>query len=210
MRRCKRLLATSILLLTTACQQGAQDANRLNQIQRTHDPRIAAQTPVTCTDVSAVCARLYQEQGGACLDLTESADSATRAAMRSCAVNDFRQAIAHSPPTSDQLLATRGLAEAVRISRDNAASPAADITELDTLALQLQTMPGGAAYSAYYTANNDLFRVLTKKVPANQTCATLKNAQVRLPGGGAPQDLNQRLADLHKNLTVAIVDRSCG
>lgn len=210
MRRYERLLVTSILLLFSACQQGAQDANRLNQIQQTRDPRVVAQTPVTCTDVSTVCARLYEEHGGACLDLTESADSAVRAAMRSCAVNDFRQSIAHTPPAGDQLLATRGLAEAVRISRDNAANPTADITELDTLASQLQTMPGGAPYGAYYTANNDLFRVLTKKVPAAQACATLKDAQARLPGGNIPQDLNQRLADLHKNLTVAIADRSCG
>lgn len=199
----------TILLLLAACQQGADDARQLNQIQQTRDPKVVVQTPVTCSSVSEVCARLYEEHGGACLELTESADFATRAAMRKCAVNDFRQAIAHSPPASDKLVATRGLAEAVRISRDNAANPASDIAELGTLASQLANMPAGAPYGAYYAANNQLFQVLNGGIPANQACTTLKDAEAQLPRGNIPQDLNQRIADLQRNLTVKI-KRSCG
>lgn len=209
MRQREWFHAVSILLLLAACQQGAEDAKQLNQIQQTRDPRVVVQTPVTCSSVSEVCARVYEEHGGACLELTESADFATRAAMRKCAVNDFRQAIAHLPPAGDKLVATRGLAEAVRISRDNAANPTGDIAELDTLASQLAGMPAGAPYGAYYAANNQLFQVLNGTIPANQACATLKDAEARLPRGNIPQDLNQRVADLQRNLTVKI-KRSCG
>ena len=132
--------------------------------------------------------------------------------MRSCAVNDFRAAIAHLPPTADKLTATRGLAEALRIDRDNDADPAVrakDTTELGALASQLQGMPGGASYGGYYAANNDLNRVLTRNVPASAACGTLKNAQASLPTGNVPGDLEPRLADLRQNLGDAMRNRSC-
>jgi hypothetical protein len=202
------VLITSVVLLMS-CQQAHKEAQQLDVAERTKDPRVVVQKAVTCTDVSEVCGRLYEEHGGACLALTESADFANRAAMRSCAESDFRNALAHLPPAADKLVATRGLAEAVLISRDNTSNRAAAVTELDALALQFRGLPGGAPYGAYYAASNDLNRVLTGTVPANQACATLKETQAQLPTGNVPKDLNTRLADLRTNLVVAMKNRSC-
>jgi hypothetical protein len=206
------LLAALTCLLLISCQAGRQDVQTLSTIQQTKDPRVVAQTPVTCTDVSDVCGRLYEERGAACLQLTESADAGTRATMRRCAMDDFRQALSHLPPSANRLIATRGLAEAVLISRDNtpdAAVRSANATELAALASQLQSMPGGEPYGAYYASNNDLNRVLIRAVPAGQACATLKAAQDRLPGSGAPSDLGARLSDLRRNLAAEMSKRSC-
>ena len=204
----KPLAAGLALLLVSACQPGKQDAQILDEVQRTRDPRIVAQQTVTCTDVSAVCGRLYEEHAAACLDLVESAGAATRAAMRRCALQDFRAALAHLPPGADQLRATRGLAETTRIARDNE-DYAANARALDGLAAQLQAMPGGAPYGAYYAADNSLSRVLTRQTPAAQACATLRDTGTALPASRAPDDLGPRLGTLRDNLAQAMKNRSC-
>lgn len=204
------LLAALVLPMLAACQAGKNDAQKLAVVEQTNSGTLASQ-PVSCTDISEVCGRLYEEHGASCLKMAEAADPATRATMRSCAVNDFRQAIAHLPPASNKLIATRGLAQADLINRDNAPDEAtrnANAAELDSLAAQLQSMPGGAAYGGYYAANNGLNRVLTRKVPQNQACPTLKNAQAQLPTAGVPDDLKVRVTDLRNDLTTAIT-RSC-
>ncbi|MDT7951081.1 MAG: hypothetical protein RQ966_06200 [Acetobacteraceae bacterium] len=203
----RALAASFALLLLTACP-GRQDAQTLEQVEGTRDPRVVAQHPVACTEVSAVCGRLYEEHAAACLDLVESAAAATRAAMRQCALQDFRAALAHLPPNADRLVATRGLADATRIARDNEDYPA-NARALDGVAGQLRTMPGGAAYGAYYAADNSLSRVLTRQVPAAQACATLKDAAAGLPAGEAPADLGPRLGTLRDNFAQAMKNRSC-
>ena len=49
------------LLLLAGCQRGKQDAATVEQLQAARDPRAAVQIPVTCTDVSDVCARAYAD-----------------------------------------------------------------------------------------------------------------------------------------------------
>jgi 1,6-anhydro-N-acetylmuramate kinase len=206
-RKLLPLLAT--LLLLAGCQTGKQDATTLERLQVAPDSRVAVQIPVTCTDVSEVCARDYAEHAAACLNLVEAADPSTREKMRTCAQQDFRQSLAHSPAGTDRLVATRGLAEATRIARDNSADYAANARELDGLSGQLGAMPGGTAYAAYYAADNDLSRVLTRNVPPAQACATLKGAEAKLPAASAANDLGQNLTTLRNNLTTAMKNRGC-
>lgn len=201
------------LLTLSACQTDRPTGEQLERVENTRDPRNVVSQVVTCTEISEVCGRLYQEHAAACLDLTESAEPATRAQMRSCALTDFRQAIAHLPPAADKLPATRGLAEAVRIDRDNnpdRAAGVADGVQLASLSTQLQGMPGGAPYGRYYASNNDLNRVLTRAVPADQACGTLESARARLPASDVPDDLRPRLADLSQQIGTAMRNRSCG
>jgi hypothetical protein len=208
MRPRELLPAAAALLMLAGCQTGKQDATVLEQLQATPDTRAAVRIPVTCTAVSEVCARAYAEHAAACLNLVEAADPSTRAAMRSCAQQDFRQSVAHSPPGTDRLVATRGLAEATRIARDNS-DYTANARELDELSSQLGAMPGGAAYAAYYAADADLSRVLTRNVPPAQACATLKGAEAKLPAADAASDLARNLATLRSNLTTAKQNRGC-
>jgi len=209
LRRPAVLGMAAALLLLAGCQTGRQDAATVEQLQAARDPRIAVQIPVTCTDVSDVCARAYAEHAAACLNLVEAADTATRAAMRSCAQQDFRQSLAHSPPGSDRLVATRGLAEATRIARDNGNDYARTALELDGLSAQLGAMPGGTPYAAYYAADNELSRVLTRAVPAEQACSTLTDAEAKLLPAGAAGDLSRNLTTLRSNLAAAMKNRGC-
>ena len=207
--RPRELLPLTAVLLLAGCQTGKQDATTLGQLEAAHDPRVAAQIPVTCTDIGEVCARAYAEHAAACLDLVEATDPGTRAAMRTCAQQDFRQSLAHSPPGVDRLVATRGLAEATRIARDNSTDYASNARELDGLSGQLGAMPGGAAYAAYYAADNDLGRVLTRNVPPAQACATLKDAQAKLSTAAAAGDFGRNLTTLRSNLATAVQNRGC-
>ena len=74
---------------------------------------------------------------------------------------------------------------------------------------QLGAMPGGTAYAAYYAADNDLSRVLTRNVPPAQSCATLKGVEAKLPAAGAASDLSGNVTTLRSNLAAAMQNRGC-
>jgi hypothetical protein len=202
------LEAPVIVLALTACL----DRNDVLQVeinQATSDARSIP--PVTCTEVSEACGRLLGQHGAACLELTESAPASLRAEKRQCALDDFRQALAHLPAESDRLFATRGLAEALRVQRDNTTGPerAAAVAELDSLAQQLRGLSGGQVYADYYLANNKLNRVYTKDIPAAQACASLAQARDEVSNDIVPQELSARMANLLQDLSTAMRSRSC-
>ena len=155
-----------------------------------------------------MCAGLRQH-AAACLNLVEAADPSTRAKMRTCAQQDFRESLAHSPPGTDRLVATRGLAEATRIARDNSADYAANARELTDCRTSSARCRAGRPTQRKYAADTDLSRVLTRNVPPAHACATLKGAEAELPAASTASDLGQNLTTLRSNITTAMKNRSC-
>ncbi len=212
-----RGLVLLVPLAAVGCQADKPALDQLQQVQATTDPRVVVAEKVNCVAASAVCVRLLEEHGAACLRLTEAADPASRGAMRDCALHDFAAARAQMPAdaTADmKLIAARGLAQALVVDRDNTMDRArytGDVAKLDAVVADLRALPGGAAYGAYFSANNALNRVLTGNVPAGRACATLAAARDGLVGVTPSGELVQRIAALRAQIDTAMHPplRSC-
>jgi hypothetical protein len=190
------------------------DLTQLQSFQTASDRTVATAT-IACDTADPVCARLQMQQGAACERLSEAQSATERAAMRACALRAFRQARALLPANAsaaDQLAATRGLANALKIARDNEMDATArrqDEAELDQLLPALAAVPGGAPYAGYYRADAALNRVLTKEVDGAATCGTLSAARADLPGAPLPADLAQRVPALRGMVEGTMRQRSC-
>jgi hypothetical protein len=196
------------------CHPTSADLTQLQGFQ-TADDRTVATAAIACDAADAVCVRLQVQQGAACERLSEAQGSAERAAMRACALRAFRKARALLPTNAsdaDRLAATRGLANALKIARDNEMNAAAGQqyeAELDQLLPALAALPGGAPYAGYYRADAALNRVLGKEVDGPGACATLRAAQADLPGAPLPADLAQRVPTLRGLVEGTMRQRSC-
>ncbi|HST75631.1 MAG TPA: hypothetical protein VLJ20_09695 [Acetobacteraceae bacterium] len=211
-----RLLPVLLLaaLLAGCGHPTSADLTQLQSFQ-TADDRTVATATIACDAADPVCARLQMQQGAACERLSEAQSAAERAAMRACALQAFRKARALLPANAsdaDRLAATRGLANALKIARDNemnATTRQQDEAELDQLLPALAALPGGASYAGYYRADAALNRVLTKETDAAAACGALRSAQAELPGAPLPADLAQRVPALRGMVEGTMRQRSC-
>jgi hypothetical protein len=190
------------------------DLTQLQGFQTANDRTVATAT-IACDAADPVCVRLNLQQGAACERLTEAQSATERATMRACALRAFRQARALLPANAsdaDRLAATRGLANALKIARDNemnAATRQQYEAELDQLLPALAALPGGAPYAGYYRADAALNRVLAKEIDGAAACAALRSAQADLPGAPLPADLAQRVPTLRGLVDSTTRQRSC-
>ncbi len=211
-----RLLPVLMLgaLLVGCGHPTSADLTQLQGFQTAND-RAVATAVIACDAADPVCVRLQLQQGAACERLSEAQSAAERAAMRACALRAFRQARALLPTNAsdaDRLAATRGLANALKIARDNemnAATRQQDEAELDQLLPALAALPGGAPYAGYYRADAALNRVLTKEVDGSGACDALRAAQADLPGAPLPADLAPRVPALRGLIEGTMRQRSC-
>src|SRR3954447_19016823 len=116
------------------------DLEQLKRFESSQNRAIVAET-IACDAADPACVRLWLIQGAACEQMSEQMPStAERAAMRACAVRDFRQAATlapRDPANPDRFAATRGLANALKIARDNEADPTARRADSDQLRVVL-------------------------------------------------------------------------
>ncbi len=216
MRPLLRLLPVLLAgaLLAGCGHPTSADLAQLQSFQ-TADDRTVANATIACNAADPVCARLQMQQGAACERLSEAQSAAERAAMRACALRAFRQARALLPANAsdaDRLAATRGLANALKIARDNELDATArqrDEAELDQLPPALAALPGGAPYAGYYRADAALNRVLTKEIDGAAACDELRSARAGLPGAPLPADLAQRVPPLRGLIESTMRQRSC-
>lgn len=208
----RRFLLIAVLV-SAGCQADRPLYDQLQRMQAATDPARVVAERIVCPDKSAICERLLLEHGAACLQLTESADPARRAAMRRCALDDFTAARAQLPPAADaesKSAAVRGLMEALIVQRDNTfdSKQRADaMAKLDGLAGELHGTPEGA----YASANNALNRVLTGEVPQAQACAVMAAARTGLDTAPANGELTARIEDVRTEIDLASRDpmRNC-
>lgn len=198
------------LLLASACASPDLDQLKRFQEARSTEQRLAAaHESVQCSAASEACARLYMEQGAICLSLAPSGEASQRAALRDCALRDFRQARSLMPssmPAPDRLRSDVGLASALQLQRDGTGGAASRTAndELLGVAESLGKAPGGGAHAAYFAADAELFRVLSGEVPAPGQCAALQAAASRLSGiATSDAALAERLAQLRRLLEDA-------
>lgn len=206
-----------LAVLPASC--GHPDSADLQQLQtfQSAGDRAVASATVDCDAADPACVRLAIEQGAACERLTEVSGDAERVAMRLCAVRAFRHAVALLPTAAgegDRLAATRGLANALKIARDNAPRAKGerqqDARELDAVASSLAGLPGGAPYAAYYQADAMVNRVLARETASGQACARLRDASALLGATADTADLNSRAAELRQLIAMQMQQRSCG
>jgi hypothetical protein len=211
-----RLLPVLLLvaLLAGCGHPTSADLTQLQSFQAANDRTVATAT-IACDAADPVCVRLNLQQGAACERLSEAQSATERAAMRACALRAFRQARALLPSKAsdaDRLAATRGLANALKIARDNemnATTRQQDEAELDQLLPALAALPGGAPYAGYYGADAALNRVLSKEIDGAGACGALRSAQANLPGAPLPADLAQRVPALRGMVEGTMRQRSC-
>ncbi len=217
MRAGWRLTALWLAVLPACC--GHPDSADLQQLQtfQSAGDRAVASATLACDAADPVCVRLAIEQGAACERLTEVSGEAERAAMRLCAVRAFRHAVALLPAAAadgDRLAATRGLANALKIARDNAPKATGerqqDARELDAVASSLALLPGGAPYAGYYQADATVNHVLAQETVSAQACARLRDASVQLAAATDAADLDTRAAGLRQLIAMQMQQRSCG
>jgi hypothetical protein len=209
MRRVARLPWLILGIALAGCgHPNSADLTQLQKFQSSDDRTIAAAT-ITCDAVDGVCSRLYLYQGAACEKLSDQGG----APMRSCAVHAFREAVALLPanaPSQDRLDATRGLANALKVTRDNAMTQADGeqaSAELGKLLPGLASIPGGAPYAGYFGADASVNHVLATGATGPEACATLRSAEASLPAGSVPPDLGSRVSSLRQIIDQRL--RSC-
>ena len=216
MKICFRLFPVLLLaaLLAGCGHPTSADLTQLQSFQTAND-RTVATAAIACDSADPVCVRLNLQQGAACERLSEAQSAAERAAMRACALRAFRQARALLPANAsdaDRLAATRGLANALKIARDNemnATTRQQYEAELDQLLPALAAVPGGAPSAGYYRADAALNRVLAKEIDGAAVCPALRSAQADLPAAPLPADLAQRVPTLRGLIEGTMRQRSC-
>lgn len=186
MRRARGVacLAVSVWLAAGCATPDLDQLKRLQEARSVEQRQAAARESIHCNTESATCARLHLEQAGICLSLATSGDAAQRATMRDCALRGFRQAGSLAPAnaaTADRLNAQVGLSSTLQLQRDASAAAAARAAndELFGAGAALAKMPGGAAHGAYFTADAELFRVLSGEVAQDRQCVALQAASAR-------------------------------
>jgi hypothetical protein len=212
-----RHLLLPLVIAVAACQPSRADLDQLARMQQAADPRANAAETISCDTRDVVCARLFLLRGAACAQLTEAPDAASRARNRNCALNDARAAVRLLPenaPPEERRRALTGLAEALKISRDNSADAAAAAAlneEISTTAAALRNVAGGAPYAAYFAADANVFRAQRSGMAEPEACRTLAAARGSLPAAGAPADLARRVTLLGTAIDAAMRPpaRSC-
>lgn len=210
------LLLTILLFAVAACGPSRSDLQQFERMRTATDPRANAAETIDCGATDLLCVRLLVLRGAACMQLAEAADVATRVRSRSCALEDFRAAQRQLPadaPADDRRKVLVGLAEAEKISRDNAAdnAAAADLNrQLAAAAGSLRPVQGGAPFAAYFEADSMVFRSLREGMADANACRTLREARGMLPAGATPPDLARRVSGLRITIDSAIQSRRCG
>jgi hypothetical protein len=199
---------TLAVALTGCGHPNSADLTQLQKFQSSDDRTVAAAT-ITCDAVDSVCSRLYLYQGAACEKLGDQGG----APMRSCAVHAFQESVALLPanaPNQDRLGATLGLADALKVTRDNAMTQTDGeqaSAELAKLLPILASISGGAPYAAYFGADASVNHVLLTGAKGPEACAMLHSAEGSLPSGSVPPDLAPRVTSLRQIIDQRL--RSC-
>lgn len=207
----RALLALLLLAGLAGCGHPDQaDLRQLEQFRTAPDASVA-QASIACDSVDPACARLWLYKGAACARLAEAPSEGQRSAMRACAVSSFRQArtLAAKDP-ADQAAAMKGLANALKLTRDNDSPLRAEATqELTALLPALRATPDGAPYAGYFQADLLVNDVLAGKATGPAACQALREASASLPGDPLPADLRTRVPALRSVAASQGRSRGC-
>lgn len=207
----RTLLAVLLLAGLAGCGHPDQaDLKQLEQFRSASDATVS-QATIACDAVDPACARLWLYKGAACARLAEAPSEGQRSTMRACAVSSFRQArsLAAKDP-ADQAAATKGLANALKLTRDNDLALRADATaELTALLPALRATPDGGPYAGYFQADLLVNDVLAGRTTGPAACQALKDATAALPADPLPADLRSRVPALRSVAASQTRSRGC-